>query len=138
MTQGRNTDKSQQLRVFQKRHLEAFSCPLELKAREKIDVVKTGLEMDCKYENFSNGKQTREQYLKALDKCVEISKKPALVHVNGFNDLPTEEEMKKFDYRHDYEWDKLVSAGNMYDFYTEEENRGRPKKVEVKDENAES
>ncbi|MBI4116317.1 DUF2075 domain-containing protein [Candidatus Pacearchaeota archaeon] len=68
----------------------------ETKPLGKIDVIKTGMEMDCKYENFSNGKQTREQYLKALDKCVEIAKKPALVHVNSFNDLPTEEEMKKF------------------------------------------
>ena len=48
------------------------------------------------------------------------------------------EDKKVLDYRHDYEWDKLVSAGNMYDFYLKEDNRGRPKKVEVKDEDAES
>jgi len=34
--------------------------------------------------------------LKALEKCVEIAEKPALVHVNSFNDLPTEEEIRKF------------------------------------------
>ncbi|MEN7982033.1 MAG: helicase C-terminal domain-containing protein [Nanoarchaeota archaeon] len=69
----------------------------EAEQQGKIEIKKTGLEMDCKYSNFSSGKQTRGDYLKALDKCVEVSVKPALVHVNAFVDLPNEEEKDKFN-----------------------------------------
>jgi Rad3-related DNA helicase len=68
----------------------------EVQQQGNIEIVKTGLEMDCKYENFSNGKNTREKYLKSLSKCVEIAKKPILVHINSFYDLPSEEEIKDF------------------------------------------
>lgn len=61
-----------------------------------IEVKKTGYEMDCKYENFSNGKISREKYLKALDECVKIAVKPVLVHINSFSDLPTQEELENF------------------------------------------
>jgi Rad3-related DNA helicase len=69
----------------------------EIQQQGSIEIVKTGLEMDCKYENFSNGNNTREKYLKALSKCVEIAKKPALVHINSFYDLPSKEELKEFE-----------------------------------------
>jgi Rad3-related DNA helicase len=54
--------------------------------------AKQGYEIDCKYSNFQSGKITREQYLKTLNKCVQIAKRPVLIHVNSFNDLPTERE----------------------------------------------
>jgi len=76
---------------------EYLSIDAEVQQQGQIDVVKTGLEMDCKYENFSNGKNTREKYLRALDKCIEIAKKPVLVHINSFYDLPSEEETKQFE-----------------------------------------
>ncbi len=63
----------------------------------RIKIKRTGLEMDCKYSNFSSGKFSREDYLKALDKCVESSMKPTLVHVNAFIDLPTIEELRNFE-----------------------------------------
>ncbi|MFA5953807.1 MAG: helicase C-terminal domain-containing protein [Candidatus Pacearchaeota archaeon] len=65
----------------------------ETKNQGKIEVKKTGLEKDCKYSNFSNGIHSRENYLKALDKCLEISKGQTLVHVHAFQDLPTSEEI---------------------------------------------
>ncbi len=68
----------------------------ETEQQGTISVQKTGLEMDCKYENFSKGIFNRGQYLKALSKCVEIAKKPVLIHVNSFSDLPDKEEIKKF------------------------------------------
>jgi Rad3-related DNA helicase len=68
----------------------------ETEQQGSIEIKKTGLEKDCKYENFANGRITREEYLKALDKCVEVAKKPALVHINSFYDLPEENEIKKF------------------------------------------
>jgi Rad3-related DNA helicase len=68
----------------------------EIQDQGTIHIRKTGLEMDCKYSNFSAGKFTREDYLKALDKCLEIAKRPTLVHINAFQDMPTEEEIKKY------------------------------------------
>ena len=50
--------------------------------------------MDCKYDNFSNGKFSRKDYLNALDKCIEFAKRPILIHVNAFSDLPSEEKWK--------------------------------------------
>lgn len=61
----------------------------------KICVQRTGLEIDCKYSNFSSGRFSREDYLKALSNCVEVAKRPVLVHVNAFTDLPTEDEVKE-------------------------------------------
>jgi len=68
----------------------------EVNQQGSIDILKTGLEMDCKYENFTNGKNTRKKYLEALSKCIEIAKKPVLVHINSFYDLPSEEEINTF------------------------------------------
>ena len=68
----------------------------EIQSQGKIDIIKTGLEEDCKYANFTNNKISREKYLKALDKSLEIAKKPVLVHVNAFKDLPQEEEIDKY------------------------------------------
>ena len=69
----------------------------ETQDQGQINIIKTGLEMDCKYSNFSSGKYKREDYLFALDKSIEISKKPTLIHVNSFSDLPSEEEKSKLD-----------------------------------------
>src|SRR4030042_889135 len=63
----------------------------ETEQQGSIEIKITGLEFDCKYPI-----NDREKYLRALDKCVEISKKPTLVHINFFYDLPDELEMKKF------------------------------------------
>lgn len=69
----------------------------EVQNQGNIEVVKTSLEFDCKYSNFSSGKKTREEYLKALDACVEKAEKPSLVHVQAFRDLPTEVEISDFE-----------------------------------------
>ncbi len=67
----------------------------EVEQQGQITVQRTGLEFDCKYDNFFNGKNSRAGYLKALDKCLEIAKKPVLVHVNAFTDLPSEKEIEE-------------------------------------------
>ena len=69
----------------------------ETEQQGSIEIKRTGFEMDCKYENFANGNISKEKYFKALDKCIEVSKKPTLVHINSFYDLPEEYEIKKFD-----------------------------------------
>lgn len=72
-----------------------------------IDIMKTGKEFDCKYENFTKGRYSRRDYLAALNECVRISKKPTLVHVSAFSDLPNEFEIDK------YELDSLVSRDEL-------------------------
>jgi len=79
----------------------------ETEHQGRIEVQKTGLEMDCKYSNFSSGKFTRADYLKALDKCVGVAKKPVLVHVNAFSDLPSEEEINEFGLKNMISREKL-------------------------------
>ena len=69
----------------------------ETQHQGKIEIQRTGLEMDCRYSNFLNGKFTRKDYLKALNKCVGVAKKPVLVHINAFADLPSEQEMQEFE-----------------------------------------
>jgi len=68
----------------------------EIEQQGSIIVKRTGKEIDCKYSNFGSGKYTRQDYLVALDKCIETSKKPTLVHVNAFSDLPTEREKEYY------------------------------------------
>jgi len=69
----------------------------ETEQQGTIDIIKTGLEIDCKYSNFSSGKHTREEYLKALSKCVDMAKKPTLIHIHSFADLPSPDEIKEYD-----------------------------------------
>ncbi len=69
----------------------------ETKTPGKITKLATGFEFNCRYANFKEKRVSREQYLKVLAKCIDIAKKPALIHVNSFNDLPTEEENERFN-----------------------------------------
>lgn len=76
----------------------------------KIKILKTGSEMDCKYSNFSSGKAERKKYLESLDKCIEIAKKPILVHVNSFGDLPDEFEKEKFNLKNTITKENLIET----------------------------
>ncbi len=79
----------------------------ETKQPGTIEIHRTGKEFDCKYENFKNGENTREGYLKALSACVNKSTKPTLIHVQAFEDLPKEEE------KINYELKNLVSREEL-------------------------
>ena len=79
----------------------------ETEQQGSIEIKRTGLEKDCKYENFVNGTISKEEYFKALDKCIEVSKKPTLVHINSFYDLPEEYEIKKFGLKNVMSREKL-------------------------------
>ena len=85
----------------------------EVEHQGRIEVMRTGLEMDCKYSNFKT-RYSREDYLLALDKCVEKAKKPVLIHVNAFNDLPTRDEIKEF------EVDNLISREELREIQMED------------------
>ena len=67
----------------------------EVEGQGEIEIVKTGLERDFKYSN--RVKFSRKDYLDALSKCVEKAKRPVLVHVNAYADLPTEQELEEYD-----------------------------------------
>ncbi|OGJ22162.1 hypothetical protein A3K73_04135 [Candidatus Pacearchaeota archaeon RBG_13_36_9] len=68
----------------------------ETKMPGKVSEFKTGYERECSYENFKRGRINRGQYLFVLSRCIAQAKRPVLVHVNAFKDLPTEEEARKY------------------------------------------
>jgi Rad3-related DNA helicase len=76
----------------------------------KIEIMRTGEEMDCKYSNFSSGKADREKYLKSLDKCIKVAKKPILIHVNSFADLPDIFEKEKFNLKNTVTRENLMET----------------------------
>jgi Rad3-related DNA helicase len=82
----------------------------------KIDILRTGLEFDCRYDNFKSGRFSRGDYLKVLDKCVETAKKPTLIHVSAFTDLPSEFEIE------DLNLTNLTSRENLKEL--QEEDKG--------------
>jgi Rad3-related DNA helicase len=78
----------------------------------KIKILRTGNEMDCKYSNFSSGKAERKKYLEALDKCIEVAKKPILIHVNSYGDLPDRFERENFELKHVITREDLMEIQN--------------------------
>jgi len=84
-----------------------------------IKKLRTGLEQDFKFENFENKRVSREQYLRALDKCVEIAKIPIVIHVNAFNDLPSSSEIEQ------YKLANLISSSELM----EQQNSDREGKI---------
>jgi len=73
--------------------LDKFSVvEAEKKLPGTITKYRTGLEKNFKYENFKNNLVSRKDYLNALNACIANAEKPALIHVNSFEDLPSESE----------------------------------------------
>lgn len=69
----------------------------EVNAQGELKKVRHGCELDCSYSAFQSGKTTREGYLNALSKIVNLAKKPCLVHITSFADLPKEFEKAKYE-----------------------------------------
>ena len=86
----------------------------ENKQPGKITITRSGDEFDCKYENFSNGNHTRDEYFLTLDKLVGMAKKPVLVHVNAFSDLPDENEIQQYGLKN------LVSKDSLRELQNED------------------
>jgi len=84
----------------------------ETESPGKIKILRTGYEMDCRYSNFSSGKTERRKYLEALNKCIEVAKKPILIHVNSFSDLPDEFEKEKFNLNNIITKENLIEMQN--------------------------
>ena len=79
----------------------------ELELPGTITKYRTGLERNCSYESFKAGRTTRKHYLKALDACVGNAKPPVLIHVNAFDDLPSDVEKDEF------KLDSLISKEDL-------------------------
>lgn len=60
-----------------------------------IEIMRTGKEFDCKYANFASKQYRREDYLLSLAACIARAPKPILVHVNAFDDLPSDKEVSE-------------------------------------------
>jgi len=86
----------------------------ETKDQGTIEIKRTGTEMDCKYSNFSDKTFSREDYLKALDESVGLAKRPTLVHVNAFLDIPSEDELKEYSLKN------LISREKLREMQTED------------------
>ena len=77
-----------------------------------MEIVRTGKEFDCKYSNFSSKKYSREDYLSSLSACMAKAKTPVLVHVNAFQDLPSEEEKGNLEIQNVMSVEKLKHIQN--------------------------
>lgn len=80
----------------------------ETSIQGNVEIHRTGKEIDCRYSNFSSGKHTRKDYLRALDESVSRAKKPVLIHVNAFEDLPTEVEIAELNLKNVVSKEKLM------------------------------
>ncbi len=78
----------------------------------KIEIFQTGTEFDCRYSNFNSGNKTRGHYLESLSACIWKAARPTLVQVNAFNDLPSQEEIKKFSLKDLISREKMVELQN--------------------------
>ncbi len=79
----------------------------------EIDVKKTGKEFDCKFSNFKSGYKSRKDFLESFDEVVGQAPKPALVHVNSFDDLPSDDEKRA------YGLDNLVTKAKIFALQSE-------------------
>lgn len=68
----------------------------ETLAHQNIEIALTGKEFDCSYQNLKSD-ANRKKYLKVLSLVLERSKKPSLIHVNAFFDLPSESEIGELE-----------------------------------------
>lgn len=62
-----------------------------------IEVHRTGKEIDCRYSNFASKKYSRKDYLEAFNQSLKKAKKPIVVHVISFEDLPNENEISAYE-----------------------------------------
>lgn len=77
--------------------LEQFKIvDAEIQHQGELIKCKHGYEMNCSYSSMQTNNKSRENYLLALSKTISCAKKPTLVHITAFSDLPTDGEKLKF------------------------------------------
>ena len=85
----------------------------ETKYPGTIDIYEGGYEFNCDYKNYKN---KRKEYLLALSSCVEKAKRPVLIHVNSYEDMPTETEI------HEHFLTHLIPREKLRTLQTEDKN----------------
>lgn len=75
----------------------------------EIEIFRTGRERDCSYRSFKDGGLTRGDYLRSLKSCISRGEKPMLIHVQAFDDLPSNDELVK------YELGGIMSKDRLYE-----------------------
>ncbi len=85
----------------------------ETKYPGTIDIYEGGYEFDCEYKNLKN---KRKEYLSALSFCIEKAKRPALIHVNAYKDMPVEREITE------YSLTNLIPGEKLKSLQTEDKN----------------
>ncbi|MBS3163586.1 DEAD/DEAH box helicase family protein [Candidatus Woesearchaeota archaeon] len=83
----------------------------ETKPNGSLIKVKSGLEKKFNHIFYS---QNRELYLKALSKCIEIAKRPVLIHVHSFFDLPSDYECSRYNIQNLKARDDLKNDQEIY------------------------
>lgn len=61
-----------------------------------VEIHMTGKEFDCRYSNLRTP-DARKNYLQAFSQALEKAKRPTLIQVNAYSDLPTDEETLKYN-----------------------------------------
>jgi len=102
----------------------------ETEQQGSITRVFTKLERNFRHKEFREGRLTREQYLQALSSCIRQAKKPILVHVNSFLDLPSEEEKEKYGVYNVQTREKLKEI-QQNDKFGEMQQRFKNKELDV-------
>jgi len=106
--------------------IENFSLlTAEDKWQGQIHIKRMGLEKDFKYSNFSSGENSREGYLKALDNCIGLAKRPTLIHINAFTDMPTEQEVERYRIRNLISREKLKEEQDKHGTDVKEFKKGK-------------
>ena len=94
-----------------------------------LEIIRTGKEFNCQHSSFSQQYYSRNDYLYSVSACINRSKLPLLVHVNAFNDLPTENELIETGICNLISKDKLISDQKL-DKLGEEINRFKNKEID--------
>jgi len=94
-----------------------------------LEIIRTGKEFNCQHSSFSQHYYTRNDYLYSISACVNRSKFPLLVHVNAFNDLPSEKEISETGISNVITKDKLLNDQKL-DKLGHEINRFKNKEID--------
>ncbi|MBR9704766.1 DEAD/DEAH box helicase family protein [Candidatus Pacearchaeota archaeon] len=94
-----------------------------------IEIIMTGREFDCRYSSFSQDRFAREEYLFSISECIKKAKLPALIHVNAFKDLPTNEELSQTGINNLISCDNLINNQKI-DKLGEQINRFKNKEID--------
>ncbi len=76
----------------------------------EVEILRTGKEFECSYKNFFSKEFSRQNYLNALNSCIEKAEKPMLIQVNAFEDLPNENEIKTYKLNNIISKERLIKS----------------------------